>query len=231
MEESLSKFPQHVAIIMDGNRRWAGLQSKGDYFGHKAGLERVSDVIQNSLSLNIKYLTLYAFSSENWNRSESEVSNLKFLMNAFLDKHSNELIAKNVRLRVIGNYEDFGKNIAKKIEDVVAKSLANSGMHLTIALSYGSKNEILRAVNNICQDGLKNVDQKQFSSYLYTHDLPDPDLMIRTGGEYRLSNFLLWQMAYAELYFTDILWPDFDKNSLLKACEFFVSKNRRFGGD
>ncbi|MBT4922566.1 MAG: di-trans,poly-cis-decaprenylcistransferase [Rickettsiales bacterium] len=232
MKSDSNLLPNHIAIIMDGNRRWAVSRSKNRLLGHEQGVKRLSDVVGYSIEAGIPFLTLYAFSSENWNRSKLEIKNLKLLMNRFLDSYLEDLLAKNIRFRSIGNIDDFGIGIVKKIKLLELRSKFNTGLNLTVALSYGARDEIVQAVNHILESHPSNeITELEFKSYLYSKDLPDPDLMIRTGGESRLSNFLLWQLAYAELYFTDRYWPDFGKEEFQKALDFFASKERRYGGD
>ncbi|MBT4989090.1 MAG: di-trans,poly-cis-decaprenylcistransferase [Rickettsiales bacterium] len=231
MSSELGLVPNHVAIIMDGNRRWAASKSKNRLYGHEQGVKQVSNIIEYSVEFGVSFLTLYAFSSENWSRSIGEIQNLKFLMKRFLDDYREDILTKNIRFRSMGNIEDFGKDIAKKIRSLEDQSQLNTGLNLTVALSYGARDEILRAVNNILslrQEG--EVTELDFRNSLYIKDIPDPDLMIRTGGESRLSNFLLWQLAYTELYFTDVYWPAFDKTEFQRALEFFAGKDRRYGG-
>ncbi|MDA0902571.1 MAG: polyprenyl diphosphate synthase [Proteobacteria bacterium] len=225
-------YPQHVAIIMDGNRRWARNNKVSIAFGHESGSKRVNDVIDFSNQIGIKYLTLFAFSSENWKRSESEIQHLKFLLTKFINDYQKDLIDRNVRFRSIGHIESFGQELMSKLFALEESTSMNDGLFLNVALSYGGRQEILNAVNKMLSKGLEgNVDEKMFEKFLDTVDIPDPDLLIRTGGEVRISNFLLWQIAYTELYFTDIYWPDFGIEAYQEAIEFFQSRSRRYGGD
>ena len=232
MVSKLNLVPNHVAIIMDGNRRWARGKSKTIAFGHEQGSKKVNEILELSMQKEVSYLTLYAFSSENWRRSQKEIKHLKLLLKKFINDYEKDLIAKNIRFRAIGNISNFGQDLSKQILNLEQTTLRNSGLNLTVALSYGSRDEIVNAVNAILSETeLKHIDEESFVKYLSTAQIPDPDLLIRTGGEVRLSNFLLWQMAYTELYFTKVFWPDFGVDEYEKALDFFASKNRRFGGD
>jgi len=232
MVSMLNLVPNHVAIIMDGNRRWARDKSKTIAFGHEQGSKKVNEILEFSMQKEVSYLTLYAFSSENWRRSQKEIKHLKLLLKKFINDYEKDLIAKNIRFRAIGNISNFGQDLSKQILSLEQTTQRNSGLNLTVALSYGSRDEIINAVNAILSETeLKHIDEESFVKYLSTAHIPDPDLLIRTGGEVRLSNFLLWQMAYTELYFTKVFWPDFGVDEYEKALDFFASKNRRFGGD
>lgn len=229
------RLPQHIAIIMDGNGRWAERHAMGRILGHRKGADSVRAAVQTCRRLGIKYLTLYAFSVENWLRPEAEVNALLKLLQEYLEKEAQGLMDQNIRLMAIGNIEALGEPIAAKISDVAAKTASNQGMVLNLALSYGGRDEIVRAVRLIVSDALKGrispdeVNKELCASYLYTAGLPEPDLLIRTGGEFRISNFLLWQMAYTEFYFTEILWPDFRERHMLKAIADYQQRERRFG--
>lgn len=225
-----SGFPRHVAIIMDGNGRWARKRGLPRILGHRAGMKSVKRVIKSASEMGLEYLTLYAFSTENWKRPAKEVSALMSLLKEYIQIEGENLKKNNIRVNVLGDISKVPADSRAAIEKIVSETAANSGLSLNIALNYGGRQEILRAVNNIIKDGLCNVDDKTFSNYLYTRGMPDPDLLIRTSGEYRISNFLLWQMAYTEIYITKTLWPDFDKKELLKALDNFSSRQRRFGG-
>ncbi|SDW43238.1 undecaprenyl diphosphate synthase [Lutibacter oricola] len=230
-----TKLPKHVAIIMDGNGRWAKQKGKPRVFGHKNGVKSVRDSIEGCAELGIECLTLYAFSTENWNRPKLEVKTLMALLVSSLKKELAHLQKNNIQLKTIGNVNLLPEKARKELFDVVIKTEKNTGLTLTLALSYGSREEIVNAIKNISEKVVNNslkceeIDEKIINNHLYTFSLPDVDLMIRTSGEQRISNFLLWQMAYAELYFTDTLWPDFDKDSLFSAIINYQQRERRFG--
>ncbi|WP_375396378.1 isoprenyl transferase [uncultured Sphingomonas sp.] len=228
--------PRHVAIIMDGNGRWAKRHHQPRLFGHKAGVEAVRRVSRAARELGIEALTLYAFSSENWRRPEQEVRDLMGLLRHFIRSDLAELVRENVRLRVIGDYRRFSADVADLVDDAVARTAGNTGSLLAIALNYGSRAEIANAARELARrvrdDGLQpeQIDAPAIEALLETRDLPPLDLLIRTSGEQRLSNFLLWQAAYAELLFVDTLWPDFDAATLREAIAAFGRRQRRFGG-
>ena len=228
-------IPQHVAIIMDGNGRWAKQQGLLRAIGHESGTKSVKAIIEASAQLGIEYLTLYAFSTENWNRPKLEVDTLmKVLINS-LKKELVTLQKNNIKLNAIGNLEKLPKSAQKELLDVIDKTKNNTQMTLTLALSYGSREELVTAVRNICSKVKNNIisidaiDDSIINEHLYTQNLPDVDLLIRTSGEHRISNFLLWQIAYSELYFTDILWPDFKEQDLYEAIISYQKRERRFG--
>ena len=227
---------EHLAIIMDGNGRWAARRGLPRSMGHRKGAEVVKEITRAAGELGIKYLTLYAFSTENWNRSEDEVKTLMGLLRDYLQSDLKEVQQNNVRIRFIGEREMLDADIARKMAEIEADTLRNTGMTLCIALSYGSRQEIVNAVKKtaaLVKEGdisLNDVDVKLFSDMLYTKDMPDPDLVIRTSGEQRISNYLLWQIAYAEFFFTDVLWPDFTPEHLEQAIAAFHQRQRRFGG-
>lgn len=231
----LKKLPRHIAIIMDGNGRWAKKKGNPRVFGHKNAIAAVRDTIEGSAELGIEYVTLYAFSTENWNRPRTEVDALMTLLVSTINKETKTLMDNNIRLRTIGDINSLPKSVARHLNDAIVKTEKNTGLNLILALSYSSRWEILNAVNNLVQDIKSNktqsaeISQKLFESYLTTKDFPDPELLIRTSGEYRLSNFLLWQAAYTELYFTPTLWPDFRRNDLYKAIADYQKRERRFG--
>ena len=220
---------------MDGNGRWAKQQGLPRVAGHRRGAEMVHEIVKESLAQNINWLTLYAFSSENWQRPEAEIGALMEILCFYIRREIDEMSAHGVRLRIIGDLGLFDSEVQKVLLNAMEKTKGNSRLNLTLALSYGSRDEIVRATRRICQefaDGAlssEKIDHELFSSYLDTRDMPDPDLLIRTSGEKRVSNFLLWQMAYAELYFTDICWPDFNRDELQKAIAEYVNRERRFG--
>jgi undecaprenyl diphosphate synthase len=228
-------LPKHVAIIMDGNGRWAKKQSKIRIFGHKVGVKAVRDTVEGAAELGLKYLTLYAFSSENWNRPKKEIDALmELLVNTILDE-TKTLMDNNIRLEAIGNLEDLPKKCLQNLNTTIEKTSNNSHMTLVLALSYSSKKEVTQAIKNIVKKvengDLKSdkINEDTIQNHLYTHNIPDPELLIRTSGEQRISNFLLWQIAYSELYFTDILWPDFRRENLYEAIVNYQKRERRFG--
>ncbi|MFE3846500.1 isoprenyl transferase [Flavobacterium sp. LB3P45] len=230
-----TNLPKHLAIIMDGNGRWAKQQGLLRSLGHQSGTKSVKVIIEASARLGIEFLTLYAFSSENWNRPKLEVETLmKVLINS-LKKELVTLQKNNIKLNAIGNLEKLPKSAQKELLDVINKTKDNTKMTLTLALSYGSREELVSAVKNICSKvknniiSIDSIDDSIINEHLYTQNLPDVDLLIRTSGEHRISNFLLWQIAYAELYFTDILWPDFKEQDLYEAIVSYQKRERRFG--
>ena len=226
---------EHLAIIMDGNGRWAARRGLPRSMGHRKGAEVVKEITRAAGELGIKYLTLYAFSTENWNRSEDEVKTLMGLLRDYLQSDLKEVQENNVRIRFIGEREMLDADIVRKMAEIEADTLRNTGMTLCIALSYGSRQEIVNAVKKtaaLVKEGdisLNDVDVKLFSDMLYTKDMPDPDLVIRTSGEQRISNYLLWQIAYAEFFFTDVLWPDLNKKLLEDIIKNFNMRERRYG--
>ena len=228
-------LPKHLAIIMDGNGRWAKQRGKLRVFGHENGVKAVRRTVENCAKAGIDYLTLYAFSTENWKRPKLEVDTLMRLLVSTLKKELSTLNKNNIRLNAIGNIETLPAKVYEELLEVKAKTKSNSGMTLTLALSYGSREELKQAVrslatkvkNNIISP--ENIDETVINSHLYTHDLPDVDLLIRTSGERRISNFLLWQIAYAELYFVDVFWPDFSEEHLVEAILNYQNRERRFG--
>jgi len=229
------RLPRHLAIIMDGNGRWAEQRGLPRLVGHQRGVEAVKSVVEDCRSLGIDYLTLYAFSSENWGRPAAEVNALMELLCLYLQGELQAMLSGKIRLRVIGEVTRLPHPARRMLEQTIAQTAANDGMTLTLALSYGSRDEIVRAVRTLVAKaaagrlGPEAVDDELLSEHLDTAGIPDPDLLIRTSGEMRISNFLLWQMAYAELYFTEVLWPDFDGEQLRKALEEYAGRQRRFG--
>ena len=228
-------LPKHLAIIMDGNGRWAKQKGMLRAFGHENGTKSVRMVVENCAKLGIANLTLYAFSTENWNRPKLEVDTLMRLLISSLKKELQTLDKNNIRLNAIGNLDMLPKTVHKELQDVIEKTKNNSRTTLTLALSYGSREEIVNTVKILC-DKVKNniisidaIDESIINQHLYTQNLPDVDLLVRTSGEYRISNFLLWQIAYAELYFTDVLWPDFKEEDLYEALASYQKRERRFG--
>lgn len=226
---------QHVAIIMDGNGRWAKKRGMPRTYGHKKGAENVVKITRSMKESGIKFLTLYAFSTENWQRSKDEVDALMQLLNEYLDKELKEIMENNVRIRFIGERYMLSPTIQEKMLHLEKESAENTDLTLCIALSYGSRQEILAATQKIAQKvasgkmDVSQITQEAFSNELYTRDIPDPDILIRTSGEQRISNYLLWQLAYTELFFTDTLWPDFDKNELCDIIQNFNKRERRYG--
>jgi len=231
----LTNLPKHLAIIMDGNGRWAKQQGFLRTLGHESGTKSVKEIIKSSAKLGIENLTLYAFSTENWNRPKIEVQTLMKILIRSLKKELKTLQENDIKLNAIGNLEKLPKSAQDELQDVIEKTKNNSRMTLTLALSYGSRDEIVNAVRNI-SDKVKNniisidsIDDSIINEHLYTRNLPEVDLLIRTSGEHRISNFLLWQIAYAELYFTDVLWPDFKEQDLYEAIISYQKRERRFG--
>ncbi|MDW7772783.1 MAG: isoprenyl transferase [Desulfobulbaceae bacterium] len=228
-------LPVHVAIIMDGNGRWARERKKTRLFGHKAGVKSVRTVVESAREIGIKHLTLYAFSTENWSRPSLEVKGLMNLLDSYLQLEQQNMLKNDIRLRCIGQQDRLPSEVRSTMDKVIQATAGCSTMTLNLALSYGSRSEILRAVRKItekCADGrlkIEDLDEQMLSEHLDTAGQPDPDLLIRTGGEKRLSNFLLWQASYAELYFTDIKWPDFGRREFVEAITDFGARQRRFG--
>jgi undecaprenyl diphosphate synthase len=232
----MMKVPQHIAIIMDGNGRWAKKRLLPRNVGHQEGSRRVEEICRAAYELGVKYLTIYAFSTENWNRSKEEVNALMRILRNYLKESIKKAMDHNMRVRVIGDRKVLDADIQESIRELERVSAGNTGLNFQIALNYGSRDEILRGVRHMLEDykrgkfALEELDERMFSSYLDTRDIPDPDLLIRTSGEQRLSNYLLWQCAYAELYFPEILWPDFKKDALREAIMQYTNRDRRFGG-
>ncbi len=229
------RLPQHVAIIMDGNGRWAKARGEDRSEGHREGVISVRKVVEAATAVGLRYLTVYTFSTENWERPEEEVQTLMALMVAAIQRETPDLMKNNVRLMAIGDLERLPEDVHRTLKECLRQTSANTGTTLVLALSYSSRWEILHAVNRLAE-ALNNrqirpeeVTEELFSQYLTTRGIPDPDLLIRTGGEQRISNFLLWQLSYAELYFTDIYWPDFREEELYKAILSYQQRERRFG--
>lgn len=233
--ESLS-IPQHIAIILDGNGRWAKKRGMPRNYGHLQGAKNVEQICQDAYDLGVKYLTVYAFSTENWKRSVEEVTGIMNILRQYLSSFKTHIKRDKLTVRVIGDRTKLADDINRLIDELWEMSKDNQGLTLTIALNYGSRDEITRAVRRIATDvqsqkvTLDSIDETLISSYLDTGYMPDPDLMIRTSGELRLSNYLLWQLAYTEFYFTDVLWPDFNKDELIKAIQYYNGRDRRYGG-
>lgn len=230
--DTISKglMPRHVAIIMDGNGRWAHKRAMPRIFGHRQGAQSVRKIVRACGELGIKALTLYAFSTENWSRPQTEVSGLMNLLSNTLRSEVHELNENNVQLRAIGRLEQLPPQVQQELQNAIEKLAGNNGLILTLALNYGGRQEIIDAVNKALASGQTHLDEENFKQFLYTQGLPDPDLVIRTSGEQRISNFLLYQAAYAEFYTTPVPWPEFDKDALLSAIGEFQKRERRFGG-
>lgn len=229
------RLPQHIAIIMDGNGRWAEKKFLGRINGHRKGIEVVKDIVEFCRELGIGYLTLYTFSKENWNRPVQEVNALMELLEQHLKNELLKLVKNGIRFKAIGNIGELPENIQNIIKEVEAKTKDNKGMVLNLALSYGGRTEIVEAAKKVALEArrgaldIADITEEIFARYLYTDGIPDPDLLIRTSGEFRISNFLLWQLAYTEIYVTDVLWPDFNRQHLIDALLDFQNRERRFG--
>lgn len=228
-------LPTHLAIIMDGNGRWAKARMLQRIIGHQRGVETVKMIVEECSNLGIRYLTLFAFSSENWLRPKTEVKALMMLLKRYIIAETARMMNDNIRFKVIGNRPELPPDVLFHLEEAIKKTAANTGLTLTLALSYGARQEIAAAARRIAEEvaagrmSLDDVNERTFPLYLDTPDMPDPDLLVRTSGEMRISNFLLWQLAYAELYFTEKNWPDFDRDELHKALVHYQSRERRFG--
>jgi undecaprenyl diphosphate synthase len=226
----MNKTPLHIAIIMDGNGRWAAAKNKPRSAGHEAGVKALEKVIKKAKELGVKYLTLYAFSTENWTRPESEIKTLMTLLSKALDVYFKELPAENARLLISGRRAPLPQNLLDKMDAVAERTKNNDGLTINLALNYGGRQEITDAVNKFLAAGGKELKDGGLAEYMYQPLLPEPELIIRTSGERRISNFLLWQSAYSEFYFTEVLWPDFDGEELEKAVKEYSARVRRFGG-
>lgn len=229
-------IPQHVAIILDGNGRWAKSKGMPRNYGHTAGAKNVEVICEDAYNLGIKYLTLYAFSTENWNRPDSEVEALMKLLNTYLKNCIKRANKNDMRVRILGDISRLDEKFQNTILELEEATKENAGLNLQIALNYGSRDEMIRAMKKMFADydekklSIEDITEDKFAGYLDTQGIPDPDLMIRTSGEQRLSNYLLWQLAYSEFYFTPVPWPDFDKKELEKAIEVYNQRDRRYGG-
>lgn len=223
------QIPNHIAIIMDGNGRWAKRRGFPRTFGHKEGAAALRKIITHAAKIGIKYLTVYAFSTENWKRSQEEVSALMFLFKSYIKNEEKNIMQNNIRFMVSGRRDNVSSSLLEAIDSLQEKSKNNTGLTFNIAFNYGGRAEIIDAVNKVLKTGKDSIKEEEFSAYLY-NNIPDPELLIRTSGELRISNFLLWQIAYSEIYITDTLWPDFDEQELEKAIEAFNKRDRRFGG-
>ncbi|MEQ4490227.1 MAG: isoprenyl transferase [Dehalococcoides mccartyi] len=224
--------PNHIAIIMDGNGRWAERRGLSRLDGHKAGLENARQIIRHLNSLGVKYVTLYSFSTENWKRPDAEIKGLFGLINDIMSSYIPELVENNVRLKHLGHLDKLPSVLKDKLADLLSRTSQNTGLTLCLAFDYGGRDEIIQAVKKLVKDGLAadKITENVFDGYLYTAGIPEADLVIRTGGEMRLSNFLLWQSAYSELYFSEVMWPDFGEKEIDKAISAFNQRQRRFGG-
>ena len=231
LEIDKKKLPKHIAITMDGNGRWAKAKGKKRIFGHKNGVKAVKDTVESAVENNIEFLTLYAFSTENWLRPKLEVNSLMNLLISSIINETNTLMNNDIKLMAIGDIDKIPKSAKNKLDSVIEKTKKNSKMSLILAISYSGRWEILNAVKKILKDNVdaNKINEHLFEQYLETKNVPDPELIIRTSGEHRISNFLLWQIAYSELYFTKVLWPDFRKKDFIKAIIEYQKRDRRFG--
>jgi undecaprenyl diphosphate synthase len=229
---NFERLPAHVAIIMDGNGRWAAQRHLPRVEGHRAGIDSVRDTVETAARLGIKVLTLYAFSVENWKRPAAEISTLMMLLKRYLRLELNTLLQNDIRFQVIGRMEDLAPDVQDELRRGIERTAGNGGMLFNIALNYGGRAEIVHAVRRAIESGVRpaDLDERMFGDFLYTAGQPDPDLLIRTSGEMRVSNFLLWQIAYAEIYVTETLWPDFRRRHLLEAVLAYQKRERRYGG-
>lgn len=231
----IENLPKHIAVIMDGNGRWAKKKGNQRIFGHKNGVKAVHDSVEGAAELGIKFLTLYAFSTENWNRPKQEVDALMSLLIATINSETDTLIKNNIRLLTIGNIDGLPKKVRENLNELINKTSQNTGLSLVLALNYSARWEIVNAVKEIIKENnntsidINSIDNEFFEGFLNTKNIPDPDLLIRTSGEYRISNFLIWQIAYSELYFTETLWPDFRRENLHEAIIDYQKRERRFG--
>ncbi len=231
----IKNTPTHVAVIMDGNGRWAKSKNKERIYGHEEGAKSASVIVETAAKLGIKYITLYAFSKENWNRPKDEVFGLMNLLIHGVNDNLDRINELNIKLSTIGDYENLPDNVKKAVQKSIESTKNNTGTNLIIALNYGSRWEMIDAIKRIANDAKENklniddINDELFSAYLTTKNIPDPDLLIRTSGEYRISNFLLWQLSYSELYFADVYWPDFKEKQFIDAIKNYSSRERRFG--
>ena len=235
MNKGLDNTPNHVAIIMDGNGRWAKLKGKDRLYGHKNGIKSVQKIVEYATKIEIKNLTLYAFSTENWNRPKKEIETLMSILINTLREEINKMIRNNVQFKCIGDISQLPENVIKEVNETVKKTSKNNGLVLTLALNYGFKKELICAIKNLALKVKRNlisidkIDEKIVNNHLHSGELPSVDLLIRTSGEQRISNFLLWQISYAELFFSDVFWPDFDERHFEKAITNYNNRERRFG--
>jgi len=237
MNKETDNFPKHIGIIMDGNRRWAREKGKPAGFGHKEGAKTVENIVRYANKIGLEYITVYAFSTENWKRSEEEVTGLMLLLQSYLDDYSKRADTENIRVKFIGKITELSENVQKSINKCIERTKDNTGVTFNIALNYGGRDEIVTAVKNIAQSikegklKINEIDEKLISNKMYTENMPDPDLIIRTSGELRLSGFLTWQSTYSELYFVEKYWPDFNEKDLDEAIEEYQRRNRKFGAN
>lgn len=230
-----NNLPKHIAIIMDGNRRWARERGLDTKLGHKEGAKVLENIAMFANEIGLKYLTVYAFSTENWKRTEEEVGALMLILQSYLDKFSKKASSENIKIRILGDIEKLNDGLKKQIKEAIQKTENNTGLVLNIAFNYGGRAEIIKATKEIVQKvkegklNIEDINEENFEKELYTEGQPDPDLLIRTGGELRTSNFLPWQIVYSEFYFINKYWPDFDNDTLLEAIYEFQKRNRRFG--
>ena len=236
MKFNKENMPKSIAIIMDGNRRWAKAQGKPVSFGHKEGAKTLEKIVRYANKIGLEYITVYAFSTENWKRAEDEVKTLMLLLQAYLDDYAKRADSENIKVKILGDITALSKGMQKSIRECMERTKNNTGVTFNIALNYGGRDEIIRAVKNVVDDvqegkiNKENITQELFANYLYTKDSPDPDLIIRPSGEQRLSNFLLWQCAYSEFWYSNINWPDFSEKDLQQAIYDYQNRDRRFGG-
>lgn len=237
MEFNKESLPEHIAIIMDGNRRWAKAKGKSASFGHKEGAKTLEKIVRYANKINLKYITVYAFSTENWKRAEEEVKALMLLLQNYLDDYAKRADTENIRVKVIGDITALSEGMQKSINKCMEKTKNNTGVTFCIALNYGGRDELVKAIKSIAIDvknnslDIENIDENAISNKLYTKNMPDPDLIIRTSGEMRLSNFLTWQSVYSELLFVNKNWPDFNENDLDEAIIEFQKRTRKFGAN
>lgn len=231
-----SRLPSHVAVIMDGNGRWAAAKGLPKVSGHKAGMEALKKIVRKSGEIGVKYLTVYAFSTENWKRSEEEIGGIFQILIYYMEREIREINKQNVKINILGDYSAIPPKAERAVREAVELTKANTGLRFNIALNYGGRDEITKAIKDIAKAtslgkiAVEDINENMVSERLYTAGMPDPDLIIRTSGELRLSNFLLWQSAYSEFYFTNCLWPDFDENKYLEAIADYQNRKRNFGG-
>ena len=236
MKFNKENMPKSIAIIMDGNRRWAKAQGKPVSFGHKEGAKTLEKIVRYANKIGLEYITVYAFSTENWKRAEDEVKTLMLLLQAYLDDYAKRADSENIKVKILGDITALSKGMQKSIRECMERTKNNTGVTFNIALNYGGRDEIIRAVKKVVDDvqegkiNKENITQELFANYLYTKDSPDPDLIIRPSGEQRLSNFLLWQCAYSEFWYSNINWPDFSEKDLQQAIYDYQNRDRRFGG-